>query len=1162
MATVHHASHRLDGTPVAIKVLLPDFARQSSFVENFTHEVRGVAALLHPRITAIYDHGVIPEQQVPDRPELVGTPWLAMELVDGKPLTAHAGRLEWPRLRTILLQLLGALAHAHARRFIHRDIKPGNVLLSQSTGDIKLTDFGLVQSVASIHDLKRLGGADVQGTPSYMAPEQFEGDAASIGPWTDLYALGAAVWTLVCGKPPYQGSVEQRYMLHQAGILPSFTPRVAVPRGLLDWISHAMQPEPRRRYRHAADAARALRRLAGSVPEALDTQSWWLPSQAAAEPEAVDLAALDAETRTLSEVEGVASSDVSETAAQFGWSLGDGPTDAEALVGASEVAAPPRIPADWRTRMATPRHLHGAGLTLYSLRERGVVGREREREHLWRQLRRVVARDRAGVTVLEGTAGIGKTTLAQWLAWSADERGHAQWVKVHHGASDGLLSALGAALATHLRLVGLDRSSALHRVQDHLAALGLHDVELAVGLVQIARPDADVEDAFGMSVHFGSHAEQVASVVRLLVATAGHRPVVLWLEDIHHAPGAWMLVEQLLEHDSAGPIQVVCTAASESGDGSEDLDACLAARAEDDRVHRLEVGPFSTADGALFVQDLLGLELSLAAEVEARCAGNPRFAVQLVADWVERGLLEPGAGGFALRQEANVAIPDTLLDIWRQRRRGVLDDLAPARIAAVELGAVLGNDVDQREWEAAQEQAGVASDASLMDALQRRRLIVVHPKRRGWSFVHALFRESVLEWAREHGRLAPWSAACAAVLPREPVYVARRAQLLVEAGRSEEALDPLGAAVLLEFDRNEMGRARSLFAQRSAILAQMPEAETERRAYHTDLLSLLLLPDAKRREVLRTEAARYLERAHGFDDQDGIIRLSLLQGVDAYLRGEPSVSMGLFEQALERSRRTRSRHFVNAANRVAFVALQTGDLTRSEEASREAIFAAEAAGQTRRVGHSYMRMADVSRQRGCLERARFYLDEARIRLERTGDRIGLASAANTLGSLAGRMGDFAAAEQAYLEAARRFRLLGSGNRHEVSVHVNLGFVYIRMERFGEARGLLEPVAGCAPEHQAAEGISAPIHAFACLGRAICRAEAQSWHGTRSDLVFCAQTFEALQIYEGDVLSAATLCAEVCAAAGRAELAELARTIADHQRQGLAPSDDAPSDADP
>ena len=96
MATVYRAEHRLDGTPAAIKVLLPDFAQQSSFVEDFTHEVRGVAALLHQRITAIYDHGLVTAAEARNRPELVGTPWLAMELVQGRPLTSHAGRLRRP----------------------------------------------------------------------------------------------------------------------------------------------------------------------------------------------------------------------------------------------------------------------------------------------------------------------------------------------------------------------------------------------------------------------------------------------------------------------------------------------------------------------------------------------------------------------------------------------------------------------------------------------------------------------------------------------------------------------------------------------------------------------------------------------------------------------------------------------------------------------------------------------------------------------------------------------------------------------------------------------------------------------------------------------------------------------------------------------------------
>ena len=138
MATVYSATHHIDESPVALKILRPEVAKQGAFLEAFGREVRAAAGLHHRRITAVFDHGVITASECEHQPELIGSPWLAMEMVTGGTISGLAGKIQWPQLQRILLEVLDGLAHAHARIMIHRDIKPGNVLFDASSGHIKV----------------------------------------------------------------------------------------------------------------------------------------------------------------------------------------------------------------------------------------------------------------------------------------------------------------------------------------------------------------------------------------------------------------------------------------------------------------------------------------------------------------------------------------------------------------------------------------------------------------------------------------------------------------------------------------------------------------------------------------------------------------------------------------------------------------------------------------------------------------------------------------------------------------------------------------------------------------------------------------------------------------------------------------------------------------
>ena len=151
MAEVWAARHVETGTPVAIKVLTSERARDAMFVRALRDEVRAVAGLDHPHIVTVHDHGVVPlgAAEESDGALTAGSPYLVMELASGGTLAGPPSPDSYSELRAILTTLLGALAHAHARGLVHRDIKPANVLRCVE-GDVrpglKLADFGVARA--------------------------------------------------------------------------------------------------------------------------------------------------------------------------------------------------------------------------------------------------------------------------------------------------------------------------------------------------------------------------------------------------------------------------------------------------------------------------------------------------------------------------------------------------------------------------------------------------------------------------------------------------------------------------------------------------------------------------------------------------------------------------------------------------------------------------------------------------------------------------------------------------------------------------------------------------------------------------------------------------------------------------------------------------------
>jgi serine/threonine-protein kinase len=247
MACVYKARHTALERVCALKIMDAALvSKQPSIREQFEAEARAVAKLVHPHIVTIYNLG-----------SAGGHHYIEMEYVPGgrtlRDTLVHEGPLEPGRAATLAHQVVQALGVAHDSGLVHRDIKPANVLLTQR-GDAKLADFGLVRR---LEDLAQ-GGAPLAGTPTYMAPELFQGTPASAA--SDIYAVGVLLFYCVSGRLPVAAdSVGQLIQLHRSRPVPDIREVMArVPDSLAGILSTCLAKAPEDRYSTAAELAEAL----------------------------------------------------------------------------------------------------------------------------------------------------------------------------------------------------------------------------------------------------------------------------------------------------------------------------------------------------------------------------------------------------------------------------------------------------------------------------------------------------------------------------------------------------------------------------------------------------------------------------------------------------------------------------------------------------------------------------------------------------------------------------------------------------------------------------------------------------------------------------------------------------------------------------------------
>jgi serine/threonine protein kinase len=722
MGRVYEAVHRPTGRRVALKRVrtsVLDAATRRAFLDEAT----AAAQLVHRNVVRLFDVEL-------DE----GRPMLVMELVDSTDLRPWTRAWPgWIAVRGALLQTLEALSEAHAKRIVHGDLKPAN-LLCASDGTVKVADFGVAHVLDPSRTAARRGPA---GTPVYMAPEQFE-SSGLVGPWTDLYALGVVLAELLCGREPFTGQTLAQLLVAKTDSAPELVPRVGLEPSpaLLELLRELLAPDPRKRPRFA----RAVQERLASAPCFVGERD--LAATLADLPSAPTLFADDA-------------------------------TQLDAPTSASRAGSFPHLSdsstQDLRTTLPA-RSPAGPGASATRLRAAPLVGRAAEVAEIRRAIASVAAGECAAFLVT-GPPGVGKSFLARHLFEQVEREGLMESAAVVYETTGA--SVLGGLRAGLRRLLGTPSPL---RAGDPTSWAWLDDGRVDVrAIARWLGPDAPA-----LPVD-----RSVALAHSLLRAAGRVRPVYLWMDELGAArDGAGLLIERLLAANDAR-VLVVATAA----EGSTPLP-------RHPRLVTIALGPLSPSDRADLFR-AFGLSPGLADAVARGTSDPPAAVGPRVNAWLAAGLLARRADGWDTAPGVDLAalLDDRWRSADAARVAAVLDDLGDAAARGLACAALLGVRFDAETLRLAvgHEALDAALDRALVEGLLRaegqRTYAFDHAALHEQVLAWALALDRVNEL-----RVATARALLTAHANGHPPALERAASLLHEAGDAA-AMDTLRQAV-------------------------------------------------------------------------------------------------------------------------------------------------------------------------------------------------------------------------------------------------------------------------------------------------------------------------------------------------------------------------------
>ncbi len=975
MGTVWRAMDELAQREVALKRLRPEYVKESRLRRRLRREARAVARLEHPNIVRLYDMGEDSDQ----------SPFLAMEMVRGQPLSHMIDQnLPLETVRDYVDQILGALAFAHARGVIHRDLKPDNVVVA--TGErgqqiVKLLDFGFARVEDDSDDQLSMQAKDVFGTPTYMAPEQATSDY-EVSPATDLYALGVIFWELLTGRPPFTGKSGTAIVVqHVTKALPPFRSRYETVPDLLELLQRALEKEPSRRFGSAGEMRRALSAVFDEEEEA---------ATIVADPSF--FAAADGEATIIVEDD---ESLISLTG-----------TDLTSLGGP---APPESLP---------------------------IVGRDGLLRWLWERVVTVCREGQPACVMLDGPVGMGKSRMCAWLYRALVEGGWMTPAVGFYRTGSGVAGGFRSALRGILGITGRQKkgTEALRQTLEQLDPGRELDPQLL---------EAWLFPELGRPAPLG---RVLRLVPRLLTLFAERRPVFVWLDEFPRAPADELAIfEHLMARLQSRPVPILIVATRRSEvtqPVTGRFNTVLRRRLEQIEVR--SVPRLADEDVMTLVQQALPVEGEVAGRVARAARGNPLYAHQAIKYLYEVGALRSRSGTWYWRREP-VPLPPSLLELTRARIGNALGEENEDLRALVEQLALLGDAFPYGLAEAMARRFSldVVRLETGLDALARLG-ILADVEGDAFAFVHELMREALLQELA--GRPEAPGVQVAVGQAKVDYYGDDLARAAAEiavhfraSGNTAEGVGYLLLAAQAARDTFQTGAAEALYAQADRWLSNAKVNHPALRAdVYLGLAELALQAHDSQRalrlaerlsswaqgaaDVGRAAAALRIrgealvdagqwreampaldEAAHGYaaiGDELGAARVSLARGRAALQSGAGREAEERFSSAGETFTRAGDLRGAAACRRaLGELALRAGDRAKATSLLIEAASMAEAANDQDLLAKATWRLGELARQASQLELAERYYAQAVDAYEAIGNPAGAGRSLRGLGDV-------------------------------------------------------------------------------------------------------------------------------------------------------------------
>ncbi len=1118
MGVVWRATHVQTDTPVALKVMRSE-PTSSKAHTVFLNEINQASKLHHPNITAILDFAETTEQDAQHASGLIrpNQPWIAMELARRGSLDQLDSVLTWADLYGISMAMLSGLSNAHSRGILHRDIKPGNILLGSPEDfrpSIKLSDFGLALTHSEV--LARETGVRIVGTPEYMAPEQIEGLWRDQGPWTDLYSLGCVAYELATGWPPFIGDTHKEVVVgHLSTPVPPLRPMSVLPKGFEKWLLRLLGKEPVERFQCAADAAFALKRLDENHANDAPLPGPQSPHSASPTWTFMDID-LPRKTRTM---------------APSGPAIH--PEDA------------PNLVSNWREVAPNPSTLPliSASLSLVGVKRMPIIGRTHERDRLWNAMFEVASNGYPKAVILEGKAGYGKHRLAQWVAETAHEAGMAQVLMAEHGPTPGPTHGLPHMFAELFHTRNLSGAEVVARTAEMLKQLGINDPYESQALSRILMPASGALSNAG-TVPTGTLSERLAIYERIIQRMADHRPIVIVLKNAQWAPEALQFAQRLMRARGAElPILVVLTCDSEAVAHRQrekrDIEA-LAALATSETIH---VGPLQPNETVTLIEQLLRVDPQLSRNLGKRSEGSPLFAIQMVEDMVERGLLEPGIMGFRLKANAEQSLPPTIQAVWKRRMEAVFANIDQAGQNAVRVGAALGSSVDEHEWHTVCEALDIQVPEILLTKLARAGLIDLRES--GWSFAHGLLRECL-----EQQGDPSWSQinlACANMLMQSQQGAdvqARIGRHLAAAGKLEGSLSHLHEGAVQARKSGIFSTALNLLDAQEATMKEMGLPVSDIRWGHVWHQRLVNLYNLRRWDRLGDLAGK-LGEAATVNEWTGLKPVAIRwRAMSATHDNQFEDALRLFEKAEEFLQADQKHERGQISHLWALLLRRMGQGELAQVKLEEAatlyhdLEALSEFASTR-----YQQAALQSMLFHDQEKALVLLEEAQALHTKLGENMGIADCWNGIAEIHRASGNFTEAESAYEKAELHFRRAGIAA--EVVPKLNRGLLQLQRNEFNDAKDLFTDILHSHALEQF--GVLMPcVHA----GLMACAASLSDWSAWKDHDSWLRQALKNSPMVERDLAVPLERAANLAAEKGQREFALQTWNLAREQWQAI------------